>query len=151
MTTIVEGARRSGQQIAVQFRMPQWLPAHGLRRPVSEALTDRQARILRCVGAWIAEYGEWPTIREIGWQVGLSSTSSVAYQLERLEQPGAISRSGRRWRLGGQLDHPGGRAPGQCRVPRQETGTDRLCQLSSQSRTRGVGMESLLPFTISVA
>lgn len=68
---------------------------------MGDALTDRQARILRCVEEWIAEYGEWPTIREIGQEVGLSSTSSVAYQLQRLEQRGVISRDGRRWRLGG--------------------------------------------------
>nr|WP_240509426.1 winged helix-turn-helix transcriptional regulator [Streptomyces agglomeratus] len=41
---------------------------------------------------------EGPTVREIGHRVGLSSTSSVQYQLKRLEQQGVISRSGSRWR-----------------------------------------------------
>ena len=46
----------------------------------------------------IAGHGEGPTMREIGKQVGLSGTSSTAYQLGRLEQHGMISRSARSWR-----------------------------------------------------
>jgi SOS-response transcriptional repressor LexA len=61
-------------------------------------LTERQLSILRCVTEWISEHGEGPTIREIGKSVGLSSTSSVAYQLRRMEQAGVITRTGRRWR-----------------------------------------------------
>ncbi|MFB7049559.1 hypothetical protein ACFCX7_25815 [Streptomyces microflavus] len=38
-----------------------------------------------------------PTIRQIGASVGLSSTSSVAYQLGQLEKRGLISRTGRDW------------------------------------------------------
>lgn len=60
--------------------------------------TDRQVQILRVVRNWIADYGEGPSIRQIGQQVGLSSSSSVAYQLNRLESLGLISRAGRRWR-----------------------------------------------------
>ncbi|MFH8591575.1 LexA family protein [Streptomyces rimosus] len=59
-------------------------------------LTERQLGILRCISEWIAEYGEAPSIREIGRQVGLSSSSSVAYHLARLEAAGAIKRVGRR-------------------------------------------------------
>ncbi|MFF4229178.1 hypothetical protein [Streptomyces sp. NPDC001820] len=51
-------------------------------------LTERQASILRCVTEWIAEHGEAPSVRETGERVGLSSTSSVAYQLRRMERPG---------------------------------------------------------------
>ncbi|MBA4866197.1 MarR family transcriptional regulator [Streptomyces sp. PSKA54] len=65
---------------------------------MSVDLTDRQVRILRCIREWIAEHGEGPSIREIGKHVGLSSSSSVAYQLGKLEQQGMVSRSGRRWR-----------------------------------------------------
>ncbi|WP_405999604.1 LexA family protein [Streptomyces sp. NBC_00829] len=65
---------------------------------MADHLTERQSSILRCVTEWIAEYGEGPTIREIGARVGLSSTSSVAYQLRRMEEAGVISRTGRRWR-----------------------------------------------------
>ncbi|MGW0554413.1 LexA family protein [Streptomyces sp. NPDC002926] len=61
-------------------------------------LTARQVSILRCITEWIADHGEAPSVREIGQRVGLSSTSSVAYQLRRMEQAGVISRSGRRWR-----------------------------------------------------
>ncbi|WLQ69410.1 LexA family protein [Streptomyces glycanivorans] len=46
----------------------------------------------------MADHGEGPSIRQIGERVGLSSSSSVAYQLARLEDPGLISRAGRRWR-----------------------------------------------------
>ncbi|MFJ1601558.1 winged helix DNA-binding protein [Streptomyces sp. NPDC088261] len=60
--------------------------------------TERQEQILRVVRTWIAERGEGPTIREIGLEVGLSSTSSVAYQLRRMEERGLISRTGHKWR-----------------------------------------------------
>lgn len=60
-------------------------------------ITETQRRILACVPERITEHGEGPTIREIGQQVGLSSTSSTAYQLGRLEQHGMVSR-GRSWR-----------------------------------------------------
>ncbi|WP_326655640.1 LexA family protein [Streptomyces sp. NBC_01750] len=55
-------------------------------------VTETQRRILICVREWIAEHGEG------GQQVGLSSTSSTAYQLGRLERHGLISRSARSWR-----------------------------------------------------
>ncbi|WP_331752563.1 hypothetical protein [Streptomyces sp. NBC_00829] len=60
-------------------------------------LSSRQERILVCIREWIAETGEAPSIRQIGEAVGLSSTSSVVYQLGRLEDRGLIKR-GRRWR-----------------------------------------------------
>jgi len=60
-------------------------------------LSPRQEAVLRAVREWIVEYGEGPSVREIGARVGLSSTSSVAYQLGRLEELGLISRTGRRW------------------------------------------------------
>jgi SOS-response transcriptional repressor LexA len=59
------------------------------------APTDRREQILRVVRTWIADHGEGPSIREIGRAVGLSSTSSVAYQLRRMEERGLISRTGR--------------------------------------------------------
>lgn len=59
----------------------------------SERLSFRQVAILRAVRDWIAEYGEGPSIRQIGHRVGLSSSSSVAYQLGRLEALGYISRT----------------------------------------------------------
>jgi len=70
-----------------------------LRRRVREAeeaeerLTEQQDRILRCIRDWVAEHGETPSMREIGRSVGLSSTGSVAYQLDQLEKLGVIDRS----------------------------------------------------------
>lgn len=61
-------------------------------------LSPRQESILRVIRNSIIECGEGPTVRQIGERVGLSSTSSVAYQLGRLEALGLISRSTRRWR-----------------------------------------------------
>ncbi|MBK5993332.1 hypothetical protein JHN53_17120 [Streptomyces sp. MBT58] len=68
------------------------------------ALSVRQEAILRLIRSWIIEHGEGPTVRQIGARVGLSSTSSVAYQLGQLEARGLISRTGRGWnscRMGG--------------------------------------------------
>ncbi|MFJ3481402.1 LexA family protein [Streptomyces microflavus] len=61
------------------------------------ALSVRQEAILLLIRSWIIEHGEGPTIRQIGARVGLSSTSSVAYQLRQLEARGLISRTGRGW------------------------------------------------------
>lgn len=61
-------------------------------------LTDRQRRILAFIRLAIADTGTGPSIRQIGAEVGLSSSSSVAYQLGLLEERGWIARSGRRWR-----------------------------------------------------
>ncbi|MGW2476988.1 LexA family protein [Streptomyces sp. NPDC001665] len=69
-----------------------------MSRPVGAGLSPRQEMVLRVVREWIAEYGEGPSIRQIGARVGLTSASSVAYQLGRLEDLGYLSRTGRRWR-----------------------------------------------------
>lgn len=61
------------------------------------ALSVRQEAIMRLIRSWITEHGEGPTIRQIGASVGLSSTSSVVYQLAQLEERGLISRTGRDW------------------------------------------------------
>jgi repressor LexA len=60
--------------------------------------TERQQQILRALRMWIADHGEGPSVRQSGALVGLSSTSSVAYHLDRLDEQGLISRTGRRWR-----------------------------------------------------
>nr|WP_202542090.1 hypothetical protein [Streptomyces sp. SID2563] len=61
-------------------------------------MSARQETVLRAVREWIAEHGEGPSVRQVGARVGLSSTSSVVYQLGRLEELGRISRTGPRWR-----------------------------------------------------
>lgn len=63
-----------------------------------DTLSERQERVLACVREWITEHGEAPTVREIGRRVGLSSPSSVLYQLRQLENRGVITRTERRWR-----------------------------------------------------
>ncbi|MER5501904.1 hypothetical protein ABT096_32520 [Streptomyces sp. NPDC002561] len=43
--------------------------------------------MLRTTRGWIAETGKSPSVRQIGEQVGLSSTSSVAYQRSAASKP----------------------------------------------------------------
>ncbi|MFE0044349.1 LexA family protein [Streptomyces albireticuli] len=68
------------------------------RRDVAERLSPRQEAIVWVIQEWITEHGEGPSVRETGERVGLSSTGSVAYHLDRLEERGLISRGGWRWR-----------------------------------------------------
>ncbi|MFD5342236.1 hypothetical protein ACFWJY_00315 [Streptomyces anulatus] len=60
-------------------------------------LTARQEAVMAVIRSWLTEHGHGPTVREIGARVGLSSTSSVAHQLGRLETRGLITRTGRDW------------------------------------------------------
>jgi repressor LexA len=55
-------------------------------------LTDIQERILRVIRQHITDHGEAPTVAEIGTAVGMSSRSSVHYQLVELETKQAIVR-----------------------------------------------------------
>jgi repressor LexA len=55
-------------------------------------LTDRQRRILEFIQQFSQEYGYPPSIREIGRAVGISSTSVVNYNLNRLVEEGYLSR-----------------------------------------------------------
>jgi repressor LexA len=55
-------------------------------------LTSIQERILRVIRDTIADRGEAPTVQEIGAAVGMTSRSSVHYQLRELETKGAIIR-----------------------------------------------------------
>lgn len=57
-----------------------------------EYLTTTQERILRCIRTWITDHGEAPTAREIGAELGMSSSASVHYQLVELEAKGSITR-----------------------------------------------------------
>ena len=56
-------------------------------------LSDRQQRILLFIREYLEENSYPPTIREIGKAVGISSTSVVKYNLERLQDRGYIQRS----------------------------------------------------------
>ncbi|MEU6628448.1 hypothetical protein ABZ905_09150 [Streptomyces parvus] len=66
-------------------------------RRETRPLTARQEAVMAVIRSWLTEHGHGPTVREIGARVGLSSTSSVAHQLSRLEARGLIARTGRDW------------------------------------------------------
>ncbi|MGW7196177.1 LexA family protein [Streptomyces chryseus] len=62
-------------------------------------MTERQEKVLACIRHAIRTRGEAPTLQEIADEVGLSSRSSVHYQLRQLEQRGVVAHSDpRRWR-----------------------------------------------------
>ncbi|MGO1284266.1 MAG: transcriptional repressor LexA [Brachybacterium sp.] len=63
---------------------------------LTEALTRRQRLILETINAAIATHGYPPTMREIGDAVGLTSSSSVAHQLQALERKGFLRRDPKR-------------------------------------------------------
>jgi repressor LexA len=56
------------------------------------SLSERQRKILQFILSFVSENEFPPTIREIGEQVGISSTSVVNYNLAKLEELGLISR-----------------------------------------------------------
>ncbi|MFM8515138.1 MAG: transcriptional repressor LexA [Actinomycetota bacterium] len=60
--------------------------------PDSAGLTRRQRAILDAIRASIEERGYPPSVREIADGVGLTSSSSVAYQLTTLEKMGYLRR-----------------------------------------------------------
>lgn len=55
-------------------------------------LSDRQESMLGFIRGFLGENGFPPTIREIGKAVGISSTSVVNYNLNRLEERGFLTR-----------------------------------------------------------
>lgn len=57
-----------------------------------EDLTERQREILEYIKKEVEKKGYPPSVREIGEAVGLSSSSSVHAQLEKLEQLGYLRR-----------------------------------------------------------
>lgn len=58
------------------------------------AVTDRQQKILDYIRRYLAENGYPPTIREIGKEVGITSTSVVNYHLIKLKTMGLLERDG---------------------------------------------------------
>ncbi len=59
-------------------------------------LTWRQRKVLQVIRASIRERGYPPSMQEIGDAVGLTSQSSVSYQISVLERKGYLRRDGRR-------------------------------------------------------
>ena len=57
-----------------------------------DKLSERQRKILKFIQRFTATHGYPPTIREIGKEVGISSTSVVSYNLKKLAQEGYLDR-----------------------------------------------------------
>ncbi|MCX2730955.1 transcriptional repressor LexA [Saccharopolyspora sp. NFXS83] len=72
-------------------------------QPGTGELSDRQLKVLESIRSWMREHGYPPSVREIGDAVGLTSTSSVAYQLRVLERKGFLRRDPHRPRTVGVL------------------------------------------------
>jgi repressor LexA len=77
------------------------------KKPLSElpdgpadanGLTPRQLKILSVIKTAVEDQGYPPSMREIGQAAGLSSTASVTYQLQILEEKGWIRRDASRGR-----------------------------------------------------
>ena len=83
-------------------------------------LPDRQREVLEVIRTWVERFGYPPSVREIGEAVGLTSTSSVAYQLRALEQKGYLRRDPNRPRAIGVLP------PDAVPLPAQEVGATTL-------------------------
>ncbi len=69
-------------------------------------ISEKQRRILKFVGEHIGDNGYPPSMREICSAVGISSTSVVSYNLDRLEEAGYIARD-REVSRGLRLAQPG--------------------------------------------
>jgi repressor LexA len=59
----------------------------------TEQLTEKQQKTLTFIQEEIKRKGRPPTLREIGAEVGISSTNGVRYLLEALERKGYLVRS----------------------------------------------------------
>ena len=57
-----------------------------------EKLTDRQKDILDIIKRSIADKGYPPTVREIGAKIGLSSSATTQFHLNKLEEKGYIKK-----------------------------------------------------------
>src|SRR5258707_12464185 len=84
-------------------------------------LTWRQRKVLQVIRDSVQKRGYPPSMREIGEAVGLTSTSSVSYQLSTLQKKGYLHRDvGRPRTVEVRLPgHPGGR-PGASREPARD-------------------------------
>ena len=77
--------RKAGRPKVVEIPVPDGLPA-------ADGLTVRQRIVLDMIRTAVETRGYPPSMREIGEAVGLTSPSSVAYQLAALERKGYIRR-----------------------------------------------------------
>ncbi|MDP9641899.1 repressor LexA [Actinopolyspora lacussalsi] len=77
----------------------------------NDELTSRQRSVLDTIRQWMRDYGYPPSVREIGDTVGLTSTSSVAYQLRVLEGRGYLKRDPHRPRTVGVVTNDDSESP----------------------------------------
>jgi repressor LexA len=80
-------------------------------------LSPRQRRIIQVIQDSVQQDGYPPTLREIGAAAGLSSTSSVSYQLSALEKMGCLSRGAGRPRTAVVPSAASPARPGRRRAP----------------------------------
>jgi repressor LexA len=66
-----------------------------MARQRSQTLSSRHVKILEVLETYQEENGFPPTIREIGSQAGISSTSVVNYYLDQLVEHGYLERQGK--------------------------------------------------------
>jgi repressor LexA len=66
--------------------------SHG---PDDRDLTPRRLKIVQVIDECVRRNGYQPSLREIGEATGLASTSSVSYQLSKLEEQGRGGRGNR--------------------------------------------------------
>ncbi len=93
--------------------------------PDETGLTPRQHRVLDVIRDSVERRGYPPSMREIGEQVGLTSTSSVAHQLTTLQKKGYLRRDPNRPRAV-EVRIPGevaGTSTSEPRGSRQHSGT----------------------------
>lgn len=69
-------------------------------------LTAKQQRVLDVIVDSMREYGKPPTVREIGEQIGVSSSCTVQRHLDALERKGHIRRSRYQYRSIELTDRP---------------------------------------------
>ncbi len=60
---------------------------------MSPTLTDRQSQVLAFVQRYIQRHNRPPTMKEIGAEVGISSTSAVSKSLDALQAKGYVIRT----------------------------------------------------------
>lgn len=60
---------------------------------MAEELTDKQKKALAFIQTEIRQHGRPPTLREIGAEIGISSTNGVRYLLDTLQRKGFLQRS----------------------------------------------------------
>jgi repressor LexA len=89
----VDGSRNHADQLISQLPVAGDSPDAPDLTPV---LTWRQRKILQVIKDSVHDRGYPPSTREIADAVGLTSESSVSYQLSRLQRMGYLQRDGRR-------------------------------------------------------